>query len=181
MMEFDRHRIEIWGIDRLKPYANNVKKHPEEQIRKLMNSIRSYGYVQPIVVLPDGEIVIGHGRFEALRRLGFKKVPVIVADLTKEQAKALRIADNRLAELAVWNEGALRVELEELLDSGHLEELEVGFDEKEIDKLLEWVEDYEEKRKPERGTGGSFKTITEIGDIWLLDEHKEFRRRLSFA
>lgn len=172
MMEFDRHRIEIWGIDRLKPYANNVKKHPEEQIRKLMNSIRSYGYVQPIVVLPDGEIVIGHGRFEALRRLGFKKVPVIVADLTKEQAKALRIADNRLAELAVWDEGALRVELEELLDSGHLEELEVGFDEKEIDKLLEWVEDYEEKRKPERGTGGSFKTITEIGDIWLLDEHK---------
>lgn len=91
-------KIEWWPIGAVKPYENNVKIHDEEQVEKIAQSIKQFGFDQPIVVDKDGVIIKGHGRTEASRFLGLKKVPVLVRrDLTEEQIKAARIADNRVA------------------------------------------------------------------------------------
>lgn len=91
-------KIEWWPIEAVKPYENNVKIHDEEQVEKIAQSIKQFGFDQPIVVDKDGVIIKGHGRTEASRFLGLKKVPVLVRrDLTEEQIKAARIADNRVA------------------------------------------------------------------------------------
>lgn len=91
-------KIEWWPIEAVKPYENNVKIHEEEQVEKIAQSIKQFGFDQPIVVDKDGVIIKGHGRTEASRFLGLKKVPVLVRrDLTEEQIKAARIADNRVA------------------------------------------------------------------------------------
>ena len=88
-------KIELWSISRIKPYALNAKKHPEEQIERLARAIKTTGWDQPIVVDKDGVIIKGHGRRLAALHLGLSKVPVIVRDdLTKEQADAARISDN---------------------------------------------------------------------------------------
>lgn len=90
--------IEFWPIEKVKPYDNNVKIHGEEQIRKIAESIKRFGFDQPIVVDKDGVIIKGHGRSEAARYLGLERVPVLVRrDLTDEEIKASRIADNRVA------------------------------------------------------------------------------------
>lgn len=86
----------------IKPYANNAKKHPDEQIRELANSIKAFGWQQPIVVDTAGIIIAGHGRWFAYSRfkdeLRLPEPPIQVANLTPEQAKAYRLADNRLAD-----------------------------------------------------------------------------------
>lgn len=90
--------IEIWDIEKVLPYENNIKLHDEEQVQKIAESIKKFGWDQPIVVDKDGVIIKGHGRTEAAKLLGLKKVPVLVRrDLTEEQIKASRIADNRVA------------------------------------------------------------------------------------
>lgn len=167
------HKIEVVSIESIKPYEGNIKKHPEAQIERIVKSIQQYGYVQPIVVDINNVIIIGHGRYEALKRLGVKKIPVIRANLTEAEARALRIADNRLADLAIWDEGALKVELEYLKETGSLEILEVGFTDKEIEKFLQWIEDFDPSEKPASVCAGSkTETITREGDIWHLGKHK---------
>jgi ParB-like chromosome segregation protein Spo0J len=90
-------KIEVKPLEEILPYEKNAKLHPQEQIDKLMDNIQRYGWTQPIVVDADGVIIIGHGRREAARQMGLKKVQVIVRDdLTKQQVKALRIADNKV-------------------------------------------------------------------------------------
>jgi len=130
--------IEIWDINRLVPYTNNAKLHDDKQVEKLSRSIVKFGWTQPIVVWTDGSIIIGHGRRLAALKLGLTQVPVIVrSDLTKLQADALRLADNRVAsvdydmdkiaqELVAINE-----RLENDLDDLTL--FDTGFDENELD------------------------------------------------
>ena len=92
-------KIEYWDIELLTKYKNNTKTHPDSQVDKIANSIKSYGFDQPIAVDTEGVIIKGHGRLMAALKLGMKKVPVIVrADLTLIQAAASRIADNKVAE-----------------------------------------------------------------------------------
>lgn len=85
-------------IDQIKPYSKNAKKHPEEQIKKIANSIKEFGFNQQIVVDKDNTIIVGHGRYEAAKLLGLEEVPVLQVDLTEERAKAYRLADNKLNE-----------------------------------------------------------------------------------
>ena len=81
------------------PYSNNPKSHPEEQVDKIASSIKSYGFVQPIVTDKDNEVIIGHGRLQAAKKLDLEKVPVIKHEnLSESEIKALRLADNRIAE-----------------------------------------------------------------------------------
>lgn len=95
-------------------YELNAKIHDETQIQQIANSIREFGFVQPVVVDKHNVIVIGHGRVEALKRLGHIDIPcVCVDDLTEEQVKALRLADNKTNESA-WNNDFLAVELKEI-------------------------------------------------------------------
>ena len=103
-------------LDSLVPYANNPRRN-EKAIGPVAASIREYGFVNPIVVDKDNVIICGHTRFLAAKRINLEQVPVIVADdLSERQIKAFRLADNRVAEIAVWDEERLHEELRELKD-----------------------------------------------------------------
>lgn len=86
------------SISGIEPYPQNAKRHPDEQVKKIVDSIREFGFNQPIVVDKKGTIIVGHGRFLAAHLLGMEMVPVLELDLTEEQARAYRIADNKLNE-----------------------------------------------------------------------------------
>nr|DAP19795.1 MAG TPA: ParB like protein [Caudoviricetes sp.] len=97
-MEVSELKVQLWPIDKVKPYDKNVKIHDEKQVKKIAESIQKFGWDQPIVVDKDGVIIKGHGRTLAAKSLGLKQVPVLVRDdLTPDQVKAARVADNRVA------------------------------------------------------------------------------------
>ncbi|MDE4297103.1 ParB/Srx family N-terminal domain-containing protein [Phaeobacter gallaeciensis] len=128
--------VEIWDIEKLIPYELNAKKHPEDQVRKLATAISTFGWSQPIVVWTNGEIIAGHGRRLAALHLGLKKVPVDVrSDLTKAEADALRLADNRVTSTE-YDMGMIQDELRRLEDElgdMNIQLTDLGFDDKEVD------------------------------------------------
>lgn len=129
--------IELIAPDDLIPYQNNPKEHPQWQIDKLASSIRSYGFDQPIVVDQANEIIKGHGRLQAARKLGLDEVPVIQRDdLSRAKAKASRIADNKTHMDTGWDMDSLALEFEELEGEGFDPE-ETGFDPEEVDAIIE--------------------------------------------
>ena len=104
-------KVEMWSIDKVRPYEQNPRVN-DQAVEAVVNSIREYGFRQPIVVDSEGVIVVGHTRWKAAKVLGLERVPVHVAkDLSPEKAKAYRIADNKVGELADWNYDLLPVEL----------------------------------------------------------------------
>jgi hypothetical protein len=132
----DNHKIEVWDVDKLVPYEANAKKHPEEQVKKLATAIQKFGWTQPIVVWGNGDIIAGHGRRLAALHLGLKRVPVIVRrDLTRAEADALRLADNRVTSTD-YDQELIQSELQRLSDELEAEGInltDLGFDQKEID------------------------------------------------
>lgn len=121
--------VKIMDINELKPYPNNPRKN-EHAIEPVANSIREFGFKQPIVVDKNNTIIAGHTRLLAAKELGLTEVPVIVADdLTPEQVKAYRLADNKTGELAGWDFEQLDLELEEL-DLPEIDMAIFGFDPK---------------------------------------------------
>lgn len=112
------------SIEAIRPYEKNAKKHPESQVRQIAESIKAFGFNQPIVVDKDGVIIVGHGRYAAAIMLGLDKVPVLEVDITDEKAKAYRLADNKLNESA-WDMKLVIPELREM-DSSMVEL--TGFD-----------------------------------------------------
>ncbi|HHF3053191.1 TPA: ParB/Srx family N-terminal domain-containing protein [Vibrio alginolyticus] len=154
---------EEWSVERLKHYEKNAKVHTDEQIEKIARSILKHGLVNPPHVEPDGSIITGHGRHLALKKLGWKTVPVIVRyDLTKAEAAALRIADNKVAEGEI-DTNVLHEELrwlEKELD----DDLSIlGFDDKELAFLTadlgelgdDFLDDLEEFDAPIEESGHS--------------------------
>lgn len=106
--------VEQWDIDRVRPYPNNPRKN-KKAVAAVAKSVREFGFKVPIVVDTEGVIITGHTRREAALSLGMKTVPVIVADdLTEQQIKAFRLADNKVAEIAEWDDDALQEELASL-------------------------------------------------------------------
>ena len=127
----------------LKPYANNPRDN-ESAVEPVAKSIKEFGFKVPIVATSDGEIINGHTRFKASKLLGLEKVPVIIADdLTDEQIKAFRLADNKVNEFSKWNEDKLRDELKQL----EMDMTEFGFEFTELTELLE--EEKEKEQEPE--------------------------------
>ena len=107
-------KIELRPLSDIKPYPNNPRIN-DDAVAAVAKSIREFGFRQPIVVDTESVIICGHTRYKAALQLGLEKVPVHVArDLTPEQIKAYRIADNKTAELAEWNYDLLPIELGEL-------------------------------------------------------------------
>ena len=154
----------IWKTEKrkvaeLKPYPKNAKKHPAKQIEQIAASIREFGFNQPVVVDEDGVIIVGHGRYEAAKLLGLSEVPVIEAKLSKEKAKAYRLADNKLNESG-WDLDLALDDLRELSDE--LFDL-TGFDR---DLLLE--EDERDDIVPQVPK----KPKSKLGDIYLLGSHR---------
>jgi ParB-like chromosome segregation protein Spo0J len=97
----------------IKPYPKNAKKHSSKQIGQVAASIKEFGFNQPIVIDKEGIIIVGHGRYEAAKLLGLEEVPVLEVDLTKEQAKVYRLADNKLNE-SIWDMDLVLEELNSL-------------------------------------------------------------------
>jgi len=125
-------KIEEIDISLIKPYINNPRK--KLNIDKVASSIQEFGFQQPIVVDKNYIIIVGHTRYEASKKLDLKTVPITVANLTKAQAKAYRIADNRLNEDSQWDSKLLNIELEDLLDNKFDINL-IGFTEEELKKI----------------------------------------------
>lgn len=126
------------NIDEIVPYAKNAKKHDNKQIDNVAESIRQYGFVQPVVIDRDGVIVIGHCRTLAAKKLGMKEVPcVCVDDLTPEQVAALRLVDNKSNE-SDWDMDLLSEELGELdLSAFDFDwQLDEQFTDEELENLM---------------------------------------------
>ena len=120
-------------IDKIIPYINNPRKNLN--VDKVASSIKEFGFQQPIVVDKNNTIVVGHTRYEAAKKLGITKVPVQIADLSDTQAKAYRIADNRLNQDASWDTKLLNIEFNDLLSKDYnLDSL--GFTTDELDTLF---------------------------------------------
>lgn len=136
MKNTEQMELTVWKTADLVPYGKNSKEHTEEQIEKIANSIREFGWDQPIVVEPNGTIIKGHGRRLAAILLKMENVPVLVRnDLTSEQAQAARIADNRVA-LGEINEELLKEDIWQLAQKGFSLKDTIqmtGFDEGELD------------------------------------------------
>ena len=129
--------IELWPLERLKPYDRNARTHSLEQVAKIAASITEFGFNSPILVAQDDGIIAGHGRLAAARKLGLADVPVIVLDhLTPAQRRAYVLADNRIAEGAGWDAALLAAELQELSDEGFDLEL-AGFSDDELAMLTD--------------------------------------------
>jgi|TARA_R100000081_G_scaffold85586_1_gene54681 ParB-like chromosome segregation protein Spo0J len=128
-------QVKMRPISELIPFEKNPRKN--QKVGKIAQSIKEYGFTQPIVVDEEDVVVIGHTRLMASKELGLKQVPVVTKKLNDEQIKALRIADNRLNEDSEWDYFLLGDELKELLDLQFDLEL-TGFEKTELENLLDF-------------------------------------------
>jgi len=130
-------QIEKRLLSDLIPYINNSRKHSDDQVAQIAASIKEFGWTNPILVDGDNGIIAGHGRIMAAKKLGMTEVPVIeLAHLSKEQRKALIIADNKLALNSDWDTNLLAIELKDLQDLGFDLNL-TGFAENELSNIIE--------------------------------------------
>ena len=149
------------NLSEIIPYDKNAKKHDKKQIDNVAESIRQYGFVQPIVIDRDGVIVIGHCRALAAKKLGMENVPCVCVDeLTEEQVKALRLVDNKSNE-SDWDFDLLAEELPELDLSAF--DFDWGLPEDQTEEVVEdEAPEVDEEAEP----------ITKLGDIWQLGRHR---------
>lgn len=160
-------RYENVEIEKLKPYKNNARTHSDEQIEKIAKSMKEFGFINPVLVDGDLNVIAGHGRILGAKKLGMKEVPCLfIEDLTEEQKRAYIIADNRLAEDAGWDKELLKIELEDLknmnfditLTGFELEDFDFSMDETEV------IEDEFDETVPEEPT-------SKKGEIYKLGKH----------
>lgn len=119
--------IKYMNIRDLKPYKKNAKKHNKEQVEQIANSIKEFGFTQPVIIDKNNEVVAGHGRILGAKKAGLKQVPTVcLEELTEEQIKAYRLVDNKLNE-SEWNNDLLNTELSELWDAGEVDMEAFGF------------------------------------------------------
>jgi len=151
----------------IKPYEKNPRQ--KYDIQKVAQSIKEFGFQQPIVVDRAGVIIVGHGRYQASKSLGLETVPVVIADLSPEKAKAYRIADNKTNEYSDWDIGLLQQEFTDLLDINYDLEL-TGFDADELEKLIVGEKEglTDEDAVPETPE----EPKAQLGDIYKLGEHR---------
>ena len=166
-------KIELWNLERLKPYDNNAREHSPEQVAQIAASITEFGFLNPILVDSNDGIVAGHGRLSAARELALDVVPVVVLDhLTEAQKKAYILVDNKLAENASWNEELLQEEIVAL----NLQDFDIsilGWDEDEIREIMEYDSAFGEGDGDgeSRGLGGE--PVIQYNIIFDNDEQKQ--------
>jgi DNA modification methylase len=156
------------ALDALRPDPRNARTHPRRQIDQIVASIRSFGFTNPILVDPTGQVIAGHGRLLAAKALGLAAVPTIeLAGLSAAQTRALRLADNKIALGAGWDLDLLKLELAELavLD---IDLSLTGFSTGEIDVVLQGTPDPDDEIIPALPQVPQ----TQPGDIWILGEHR---------
>ena len=160
-------------VNELVPYVNNARTHSAEQINKLRASLREFGFVNPVIIDRDNNVIAGHGRLEAAKAEGFAKVPcVFVDEMTEAQKKAYILADNRMALDAGWDDDLLKVELEALQDLDFDLGL-TGFDEKEIADLFA-VDNASEVQDDDFDLTAALEKASFVkrGDVWTVGRHR---------
>lgn len=136
-MENKELNITYRPIKELKPYKKNAKKHSKEQVEQIANSIKEFGFTQPVIIDKHDYVVAGHGRILGAKKAGLKQVPTVCLDeLTEEQIKAYRLVDNKLNE-SEWDKKTLKEELDELYGSFSMEDFGFGISIENIDLLQE--------------------------------------------
>jgi len=165
-----RLQIEYWPLDRLVPSARNARTHSPAQVAEIAASIRAFGFSNPILVGDDADIIAGHGRLAAARKLGMTEAPVIVLrGLTEVQRRQLVLADNRIALNSGWDGKMLKLELADLSALG-VDLASLGFDKKELAAALTGVEGglTDENEIPSVVETA----ISCPGDVWQLGRHR---------
>ncbi len=133
-------KLHYWPLERLRHYAGNARKHDERNVEEIAASISRFGFVNPVLVDADGEIIAGHGRALAAEFLKLSKVPVIVLnDLSEAEKRALRLADNRIAEKSTWDNDAVQAELRALRELDASTE-GLGWSDAELENMLREAE-----------------------------------------
>jgi len=163
-------QVKLVSIDEVKPYEGNPRQN-DQAIDAVAASLREFGFRQPIVVDEAGVIIVGHTRWKAAKKLGLAKVPVHVArDLSPEQAKAYRLADNQTNTLAEWNYELLPIELKDLQAADFNLDL-LGFGAEEMAKLLDpGVQDGQ--CDPDEVPAPPDEAVTRPGDLYILGDHR---------
>ena len=164
--------MKMVSTSKLIPYVNNARTHSQEQVNKLRGSLREFGFINPVIIDSDFNVIAGHGRLMAAKEEGIEEVPCVLVDyLTEAQKKAYILADNRYAQDAGWDEELLRLEIESL-EGMDFDVSLTGFDDQEIADLLAGDADdakeddfdvEEELQKP---------CFSKTGDIWHIGKHK---------
>lgn len=163
--------MQLVPIAKLVPYVNNARTHSPEQITKLRSSLREFGFINPVIIDREFNVIAGHGRILAAKEEGIREVPCVFADhLTEAQKKAYIIADNRMAMDAGWNEELLRVEIESL-QGMDFDPLLTGFDEKELAALFD---DGMEAKEDDFDVNAELQkpAFTKNSDVWTLGRHR---------
>lgn len=164
--------MQLVPVEKLIPYINNARTHSDEQIKKLRSSLREFGFINPVIIDRNFNVIAGHGRILAAKAENISEVPCVFVDyLNDAQKKAYILADNRMAMDAGWDEELLRVEIESLQGSDFDVSL-TGFDETEIAELF--ADDNDDVKDDDFDVEGELKKpcITKQGDIWILGRHK---------
>jgi DNA modification methylase len=172
-MSVNQLTVTYEDIKNLVPYSRNSRTHSARQVHQIADSIRTFGFTNPVLINRSRMIVAGHGRVQAAKLLAIRKVPTICLDnLTEDQVRAYILADNKLAEKAGWDHSILAIELQ------HLSSLDLdfdvsvtGFEVGEIDLILQEAAAQEEtEEEPVELSVGP--AVTKPGDIWLLGDHR---------
>ena len=162
--------MQLIPLGKLVPYVNNARTHSPEQLTKLRSSLREFGFINPVIIDRDFNVIAGHGRIAAAKEEGMEEVPCVFADfLTEAQKKAYILADNRMALDAGWDEELLRIEIESLQGADFDVSL-TGFGEDEIADLFagdgEKDDDFNLSAALEKAA------FVERGDIWTVGRHR---------
>jgi ParB/Sulfiredoxin domain len=169
-------RIEYLPPERLRPSPNNARRHSRKQLKQLANSIARFGFINPVLISDDFEIIAGHGRLEAAKRLGLGQVPTVrLSNLSPAERRAYLIADNRLAQLAGWDRELLASELQGLLDL-KFDDIELtGFSLDQVELMLDDPAEQNGQPGPEEQPSPNSlqgPAVSRAGDVWRLGQHR---------
>ncbi len=164
--------MQLVDVAKLIPYVNNARTHNSQQILKLRSSLREFGFINPVIIDRDYNVIAGHGRILAAKEEGIREVPCVFVDyLTPAQKKAYILADNRMAMDAGWDEELLRVEIESL-QGADFDIALTGFDEKDIAELFAGEDGDAEDDNFDVDSELKKPPVTKSGDVWLLGNHR---------
>ncbi len=162
--------LAMWLTSRLIPYARNPRLHPDAQVTLIADSITEFGFNNPILVTPEGEIIAGEARLQAAVKAGLTEVPVIIlSHLSEAQKRAYRLADNRLPLYATWDIDKLQLELQYLADQSFALPL-TGFNEKELQEIITRQTPLP-PADPDAVPELQSKPVSRPGDLWILGDH----------
>lgn len=170
-------QIELWPIERLRPYARNARLHSDHQVAVLAANMLTFGWTMPCMISDDGELISGHGRILAATKLGLSKIPVMrMSHLDEDKRRALRVSDNSVGDLAEWDELNLGLEIIDLQTLGFDTDL-LGFSPEFLDGLLKAAQGLDEAENGSTEGEDDIPAppatpVSVAGDLWQLGSHR---------